>query len=72
MDSRLDPAFGALGVGAPGWYLYGGMIFRVSRVAVFFILSFAFRKCICLFVFSSRIVPKINSKFMDLQIVSEC
>ena len=36
MGSRLDPAFGGLGVGAPGWYLFGGSFFRISRVAAFF------------------------------------
>ena len=50
MGSRLDPAFGGLGVGAPGRYLSGGSFFRISRVAAFF-----HWKCSVWF-FSSRIV----------------
>ena len=36
MGSRLDPAFGVLGVGAPGRYLSGGSLFLISRVAATF------------------------------------
>ena len=36
MGSRLDPAFGGLGVGAPGRYLSGGSFFRIYRVAAGF------------------------------------
>ena len=55
MSSRLDSAFGGLGVGAPGRYLFGGSFFRLLGCLLFVIenilyMFFAFWKMQC-FVF---------------------